>query len=254
MVDAVGPEVDSSWLGADVVTAYGKPGGYAELAVADVASLHRAPGQLSYEAAVTMVVTGGTTIGLLDIARLAADDVVLVTSAAGGIGRLVVQFARNLGAKVIGAAGGSAKVAAVRELGADLAVDYNQPGWAGTVRDALGGRKVTAVLDGVGGDKAEAAFALLADGGRYITIGAASRQDFHPDPAVLKERDVTAINALTQLLSRPQDRRDQETRALVAAADGSLVPAFQTFPLSEAATAHLALENRATTGKVLLIP
>ncbi|MFD8533016.1 zinc-binding dehydrogenase [Streptosporangium canum] len=253
VVESVGPDVDEGWIGAEVVTAQGRPGGYAELAVADVSSLHRIPAGLGYEAAVTMVVTGTTTVGLLDIADLTSDDVVLITSAAGGIGRLVVQFARRLGATVIGAAGGPAKAAAVRELGADIAVDYNLPDWTATVRDALGGRGVTVVLDGVEGDRGRAAFGLLAEGGRYITIGAASREAFRPDEAELKERGVRFTDAL-MLLLEGQDAATDEARALAAAADGLLLPAFQTFPLSQAAAAHAALESRATTGKVVLVP
>ncbi|WP_031169787.1 zinc-binding dehydrogenase [Streptosporangium roseum] len=253
VVESVGPDVDEGWIGAEVVTAQGRPGGYAELAVADVSSLHRIPAGLGYEAAVTMVVTGTTTVGLLDIADLTSDDVVLITSAAGGIGRLVVQFARRLGATVIGAAGGPAKAAAVRELGADIAVDYNLPDWAATVRDALGGSGVTVVLDGVEGGKGRAAFGLLAEGGRYITIGAASREAFRPDEAELKERGVRFTDAL-MLLLEGQDAAADEARALAAAAGGVLLPAFQTFPLSQAAAAHAALESRATTGKVVLVP
>ncbi|MGA4732227.1 zinc-binding dehydrogenase [Micromonospora taraxaci] len=253
VVESIGPDVDGAWVGAEVVTAHGRPGGYAELAVADVSSLHRIPTGLGYEAAVTMVVTGTTAIGLLDIAELTSGDVVLVTSAAGGIGRLVVQFARRLGATVIGAAGGPAKTAAVRELGADLAVDYNLPDWAGTVRDTLGGRSVTVVLDGVEGDKGRAAFGLLAEGGRYITIGAASRDEFRPEEAQLKERGVRFTDALALLLEG-QDAAVDEARALAEAAAGHLVPAFQTFPLSQAATAHAALQARATTGKIVLVP
>ncbi|MEV4098578.1 zinc-binding dehydrogenase [Streptosporangium saharense] len=253
VVESVGPDVDEAWIGAEVVTAQGRPGGYAEFAVADVLSLHRIPAGLGYEAAVTMVVTGTTAVGLLDIAELTSDDVVLVTSAAGGIGRLVVQFARSLGATVVGAAGGPAKTMAVRELGADIAVDYNLQDWAGTVRDALGGRGVTVVLDGVEGDKGRAAFELLAEGGRYITIGAASREEFRPDETELKERGVRFTDALALLLEG-QDAPADEARALAAAADGTLVPAFQTFPLSQAAAAHAALESRATTGKVILVP
>ncbi|MER7417225.1 zinc-binding dehydrogenase [Micromonospora peucetia] len=253
VVESIGPDVDEAWIGAEVVTAHGRPGGYAELAVADVSSLHRIPTGLGYKAAVTMVVTGTTAIGLLDIAELTSGDVVLVTSAAGGIGRLVVQFARRLGATVIGAAGGPAKTAAVRELGANVAVDYNLPDWAGTVRDALGGRNVTVVLDGVEGDKGRAAFGLLAEGGRYITIGAASREEFRPEEAQLKERGVRFTDALALLLEG-QDAPVDEARALAEAAAGNLVPAFQAFPLSQAATAHAALQARATTGKIVLVP
>ncbi|MGW0807051.1 zinc-binding dehydrogenase [Nonomuraea sp. NPDC002799] len=253
-VDQVGPGVPPAWLGQNVVTSAGKPGGYAELAVADVTSVHRLPEGLSHETAVAMIVTGVTTLGFLDLAELTPDDVVLVTSAAGGIGRLLVQYAHRLGAKVIGAAGGPAKVAAVRELGADLAVDYDQPAWERAVADELGGRVVTALLDGVGGDRARAAFELLADGGRFVTIGNASQQDFQPDPQVLKERSLTVTNALLILIGRPQDKPAYEVRALDAAATGRLTPGVETFRLSEAAAAHAALESRATTGKVVLVP
>ncbi|MGW0192464.1 zinc-binding dehydrogenase [Nonomuraea sp. NPDC003201] len=251
-VDQVGPGVDPSWIGRDVATAYGRPGGYAELAVADVTSVH--PITSGYETAVAMVVTGVTALQFLDVAKLTPDDVVLVTSAAGGIGRLIVQYARGLGARVVGAAGGAAKAAAVRDLGADLAVDYDQPGWEETVAKELGGRAVTALLDGVGGDKARAAFGLLADGGRYVTIGNASRQEFQPDPRTVEERGLTVTNALMLLLGEPNTRPDYEARALAALADGTLTPAVQTFPLAEAAAAHAALESRRTTGKVVLIP
>ncbi|MBB6349500.1 zinc-binding dehydrogenase [Nonomuraea muscovyensis] len=253
-VDAVGPDVDPSWIGRDVVTSGGRPGGYAELAVAGLASLHPLPDGLGYETAVAMVVTGSTTMGFLDVAGLTPDDVVLITSAAGGIGRLLVQYARDLGATVIGAAGGPAKVAAVAELGADLAVDYDQPSWDKTVAEWLDGRPLTAVLDGVGGDRARAAFELLGRGGRYLTIGNASRQDFWPDAGTLADREITAVNALLHLLGKPEQRPEFEVRALAAAAEGRLVPAVQTFPLAQAAAAHAALESRATTGKVVLVP
>ncbi|MEV0621296.1 zinc-binding dehydrogenase [Nonomuraea sp. NPDC050404] len=253
-VDAVGPDVDAAWLGADVVTSGGSPGGYAELAVAEVTNLHRVPPGVSHETAVAMIVTGCTTLQFLDTAELTSSDIVLVTSAAGGIGRLIIQYARRLGATVIGAAGGPAKVAAVRELGADLAVDYDRPSWEREVRDWLGGDTVTALLDGVGGDKARAGFDLLAAGGRYLTIGGSSQQEFTPDPETLKERDLTVTNALLVLLGRPETRLEYEARALAAAADGSLVPAVQSFPLAQTARAHAALESRRTTGKVILVP
>ncbi|WP_245740055.1 zinc-binding dehydrogenase [Nonomuraea maritima] len=252
-VDAVGPDVDPAWLGRGVVTSAGRPGGYAELAVADVTALHRVPAGLDPETAVAMVVTGRTTLEFLDVAKLTAADVVLVTSAAGGIGRLLVQHARDLGARVIGAAGGPAKVAAVRELGADLAVDYDLPGWERTVAAWLGGRKVSAVLDGVGGDRARATFELLADGGRFLSIGNATQQPVEVDPHLLEERALTVTNALWIIIGRPHDRPRFEAEALAAAAEGRLVPAVQTFPLAEAAAAHAALETRRTTGKVVLV-
>ncbi|MFD9906915.1 zinc-binding dehydrogenase [Streptomyces sp. NPDC059063] len=254
VVDSVGPGVDPAWLGRSVVTAYGAPGGYAELAVADIAQVHAVPGGTGFQDAVAMVVTGATTIGLLDIARLTADDVVLVTSAAGGIGRLVVQYALSVGATVVGAAGGPGKTAAVRKLGAE-AVDYNEDGWDDAVRRLLGAeRPVTVVLDGVGGEKAATAFGLIGDGGRFVSIGSASQVEFVPDADVRADRRIGVVNALLDLLARPEDRPGYEARALDAVAEGRLVPAVQSFPLAHAAEAHAALERRETTGKVVLLP
>ncbi|WP_306336073.1 zinc-binding dehydrogenase [Streptomyces sp. KL118A] len=254
-VEAVGPGVDAAWLGRAVVVPRSVPGGYAELAVAEVAEAHVIPDGLGFEAAATMVMTGATTMGLLGTARLRSDDVVLVTSAAGGVGRLVVQYAHGIGATVVGAAGGPAKVEAVRGLGADIAVDYNRPGWEREVAERLGGgRRVTAVLDGVSGEKGAAAFELLADGGRYVVIGWSSQSDFEPRPEVLAERDITVTNALLQLIENPDEGPAREREALEAAAKGQLVPEFQTFPLERAAEAHAAIERRETTGKVLLVP
>lgn len=254
IVDAVGPGGDASWIGRSVVTAYGRPGGYAELTVAAESALYPVPEGLDHAAAVTMVMTGATTIGLLDQARLTPDDVVLVNSAAGGVGRLVVQFAHRLGATVIGAAGGPAKVAAVAGLGADIAVDYNGPGWEKTILEQLGGRRVSVVLDGVSGDKGRAAFDTLAAGGRYVTIGSSSQQPFEPDAELLAARGVTAVNALLELISHWEWGPDHQRRALAAGAEGRFIPAVQAFPLSQAAAAHAAMERRETTGKVILVP
>ncbi|MGW5865717.1 zinc-binding dehydrogenase [Streptomyces sp. NPDC055239] len=254
VVDAVGHGVDPAWLGRAVVTPRSEPGGYAELAVTELAQLHEVPDGLGFEAAAAMVMTGATAMGLLDAARLTSDDVVLVTSAAGGVGRLVVQYAVALGAVVIGAAGGADKVEAVRGLDADLAVDYNEPGWADVVRERLGGRQVSVVLDGVGGEKSAAAFGLIGEGGRYVVIGWSSQEGFEPDAGVVEERGITVTNALLELIARPEGGADRERRALEAAAKGELAPAVQTFPLAQAARAHAAMERRETTGKVLLVP
>ncbi|MFE0132834.1 zinc-binding dehydrogenase [Streptomyces sp. NPDC059037] len=254
VVDAVGPDVDPGWLGRAVVTSRSVPGGYAELAVAETGQLHEVPDGLGHEAAVTMVMTGATAMGLLDVAQLTSDDVVLVTSAAGGVGRLVVQYAVELGAVVIGAAGGPDKVEDVWGLGADLAVDYNEPGWTDLVRERLDGRSVSVVLDGVGGEKSAAAFGLIGDGGRYVVIGWSSQEGFEPDAGVLERRGISVANALLRLIEHPEDGPEHERRALEAAAKGELVPAVQTFPLADAALAHAAMERRETTGKVVLVP
>jgi NADPH2:quinone reductase len=252
VVESVGDGVDPGLLGSRVVTADVTSGGYASLAVAPAAGVVVLPDHLEYGAAVAMHTTGATTLGVLEVAPVTASDVVLVMAAAGGIGTLLVQHAHRVGATVVGAAGGPAKAARVRSLGADLAVDYDAPGWTDVVRESIG--DVTIVFDGVGGKLGRGAFELLGEGGRQVVFGQASGEWFHPEEAELKARGVTSYNAIGHLLGREGGVTDLRDRALEAAANGELTPAVQSFPLTEAAAAHAALESRNTMGKVILIP
>jgi NADPH:quinone reductase-like Zn-dependent oxidoreductase len=249
-VDAVGDGVDPAWLGVDVVVHLGMAnGGYASLAVADVGAVHRRGG-LDPATAVAMVGTGRTTMGLLGLASLRPDDVVLVTSAAGGIGTLLVQAARAAGATVVGVAGGAAKVRQVLLNGASIVADYTGAGWDRAVRDQLHGRRLSLVFDGVGGAVATAALRLLGDGGRMLTFGFASGAAMDHDPDDVAARGIKLVNALAAPMPPP---RELAAQALAEAAAGRWVPAVQTFPLAAAAEAHRQLEQRQTSGKVVLI-
>ncbi|MFF5427018.1 MULTISPECIES: zinc-binding dehydrogenase [unclassified Streptomyces] len=261
-VDALGEGTDPSWLGRRVVAHLGMaPGGYAELAVTDAARLHALPDHLGEAEAVAMIGTGRTTLGILQFAELGPDSVAIIPAAAGGIGTLLVQYAKNAGATVIGLAGGPHKVARVRANGADLAVDYTEPDWADKVRAQLGGRTATVVFDSVGGDTGRAAVDLLGRGGRHLVFGWSSAglhdgEALTFTPAELADRGITSESVLGPVMLRKAggDVRTLERAALEAAADGTLRPAVQTFPLAEAARAHRALETRGTMGKVVLVP
>jgi NADPH:quinone reductase len=255
-VDAVGPEVDERWLGRRVVAHLGPAsGGYAELAVREAEALHALPDGLADDAAVAMIGTGRTALAILEVARPTADDVVLVTAAAGGLGSLLVQAARNAGATVVGVAGGPAKVDRVRRLGADVAVDYAAAGWSDTVRAALDGRDVTVALDGVGGAIGRGALELLGVGGRLILFGAASGEQIELSVGDLYSRGLTVSAAIgARIAQRPGGLRALEEQALAAAADGRLIPLVQRFALDQAAAAHTAIQARATVGKTVLVP
>ncbi|MEU7278893.1 zinc-binding dehydrogenase [Streptomyces sp. NPDC045431] len=262
-VDALGEGTDPAWLGTRVVAHLGlAPGGYAELAVVDAARLHAIPPGLDEAEAVAMIGTGRTTLGILQFTELGPDEVVLVTAAAGGIGTLLVQYAKNAGATVIGLAGGPAKTARVEANGADLAVDYRLPDWPDRVRAHLGdARPATIVFDGVGGDTARAAVDLLGKGGRHVVYGWAGENLHDGEPLTytddeLAERGIASVNVLgpAMLQKAGGDVRNLELASLAEAAAGRLRPAVQRFPLAEAAAAHRALETRATTGKVVLVP
>ena len=256
VVDAVGPEVDERWVGRRVVAHLGPAsGGYAELAVREAEALHVLPGGLADDAAVAMIGTGRTALAILEVAALTADDVVLVTAAAGGLGSLLVQAARHAGATVVGVAGGPRKVQRVARLGAAIAVDYAAPDWSDAVRAALGGRAVTVALDGVGGALGRGALELLGAGGRLILFGFSSGRPTELSAGDLFARGISATAAIgARIAQRPGGLRDLEEQALAAAAEGRLVPVVQRFALAEAAAAHEAIERRATVGKTVLVP
>jgi NADPH2:quinone reductase len=257
VVDAIGPNVDADWRGRRVVAHLGQAsGGYAELAVASVASLHTLIDDMAADAAVAMIGTGRTTMAILELAEITADDVVLVPAAAGGIGALLVQAAVNAAATVIGAAGGADKVKVVEQLGATYAVDYDDPSWTAIVRDTLGPRGVTLALDGVGGRRGRDALELLGAGGRLVLFGWSSGEPTELSAADLVARSLTATAAIgPRIMKRPGGIRELEDRSLAALAAGRLVPLVgQHFALADAAEAHRAMEGRATVGKTVLVP
>ncbi|MEX2984706.1 zinc-binding dehydrogenase [Streptomyces sp. C36] len=265
-VDALGEGTDPRWLGKRVVAHMGpdNPGGYAELAVVDADRLHELPEGLAEDQAIAMIGTGRTALGILGFTELTGDDVVVVLAAAGGIGSLLVQYAKRAGATVVGLAGGPAKVRHVRTLGADVALDYDDPAWADAARTALDGRAATLVLDGVGGPAARAAVDLLGPGGLHLVYGWSSQGvtgggPLDLTPEELAERSITSRGVLgPAMLERfgggRTGLRRLEEESLAHAAAGHVVPAVQRFPLTEAAAAHRALETRGTIGKVVLVP
>jgi len=251
-VSAVGPDVDPSWIGKRVVVHLGMvPGGYAERAVAKVESLYELADHVEAAQAVAAIGTGRTTAGILNQAHLTADDVVLVTSAAGGIGSYLIQSARNAGATAVGLAGGPQNVEIVRSLGAQHAIDYRDPDWPTLLKAELGDREITLLLDGVGGPNGQQAFNLLGTGGRALMFGWSGGGPIEFTHEDLMTRGLTAGWAIGAKLTR--HLRALESAALEETTTGRWKALTTTFPLSEAAAAHKALETRATTGKVVLL-
>ncbi|WAE67628.1 zinc-binding dehydrogenase [Streptomyces cavourensis] len=262
-VESVGEGTDPGWLGKRVVAHIGMaPGGYAELTVTEADKLHEIPAALGAAEAVAMIGTGRTTLGILGFTDLGADSVAVVTAAAGGIGTLLVQYAKNAGATVIALAGGPAKAARAEANGADLALDYTLPDWPDRARAFLDahGLWATVVFDSVGGATARSAVGLLGRGGQHVVYGWSGEglHDGQPltfTPEELAERGITSASVLgPRMIERGGGLRGLETRALAEAAAGRLRPAVQRYPLAEAAAAHRALETRGTVGKVVLEP
>jgi NADPH:quinone reductase len=242
----------AGWVGKRVVAHLGlASGGYAELAVAAVTSLHEVPESVTDAEAVATIGTGRTTMAILNDARITAADVVVIPSAAGGIGSIAVQAARNAGATVIGLAS-EPKLDLVRELGAHHAYDYTDD-WPDQVREALAGREVTVVLDGVGGKPGRQALELLGVSGRLVMFGwSAGPLELHAED--FYGRGLTVSVPIGQpIVRRPGVVRALEEQAMAEVASGRIRPLTNPpIPLAEAARAHTELENRKTVGKVVL--
>jgi NADPH:quinone reductase len=198
-------------------------------------------------------VDGRTALGILDGISVQAGTAVLITGAAGGMGLLLIQLATARGARVVGAARGEAKLAAVHANGAVAAIDYSEPGWSDRVLVALGGQSPAVVLDGVGGEIGREAFAIIANGGVFSAHGAASG-DFTPlDQDAARERGIT-VRGISDVQFTPEDGARRLRDVLAQAVAGHIAPVIgPTYPLADAAEAHRRIEARDVVGKSLLL-
>src|SRR5256885_5110629 len=237
----LGNGVGGSMNGQFVVSTTGGRGGYAERVLVDLAPAVPVPDGVALRDAVALLADGRTALALMRSAEIRAGETVLVEAAAGGVGTLLVQLARNAGARVVAAAGGERKLQLAAELGAEMTVDYTDPDWTERVGP------VDVVFDGVGGEIGRSAFELLRPGGRMCVFGLASGA-FTEIPS-----DVPDITVVRGAGVSPENTLELTRSALAEAVAARLRPIVgQTFPLERAADAHAAIEARATVGKTLL--
>jgi NADPH2:quinone reductase len=249
VVVAVGEDVARELIGRHVVSSLRGSGGYAQKAIADVAALIAIPDQIRVEDAAALLADGRTAMLLVRDAAIQPGDTVLVEAAAGGVGSLLVQLARNAGARVVGAAGSRRKLELARELGASVVVDYTDPTWIARVAAEVG--NVDVVFDGVGGTIGSAAFELLRAGGRFCPFGMSSGAFARISD---EHAAAQAISVVRGGPRSPEQLREFSLAALAEAIAGRLHPLIgQTFPLDRAADAHAAMEQRASIGKTLLM-
>jgi NADPH2:quinone reductase len=183
------------------------------------------------------------------------NDTVLVHAAAGGVGRLLVQFAKSKGATVIATAGGPEKCALAKSAGADYAIDYRAGDFAPEVLQLTGGKGVNVCYDAVGADTFEGSFSVMRRRGVLVLYGASSGRIPAFDTQRLGSGGslfMTRPTLTDYKRERPEILgRARELFELIAA--GKLdMRIGATYPLAQAAEAHRALEGRQTTGKVLL--
>ena len=242
--------------GRRVVALLGK-GGYAQQALASPDAAFPVPDSVDDTAALALVVQGTTAWHLLRTsARLAPGESVVVHSAAGGVGTLAVQLAKEMGAsRVIATASTPDKRDLARDLGADVALDPDAGDLTAALLDANDGRPVDIVLEMVGGRVFDASLAALAPFGRLVTYGMASRTAPAPVHAAALMATSRAVVGfwLVHALTLPGGLRPAMEELLDLHAAGRLrILDGGRYPLAEARRAHEDLRGRRTTGKLTL--
>lgn len=249
----------TGWSVGDEACALLDGSGYAERVAVPAGQLLPIPdGVALRDAAALPEVACTVWSNLVDVARLAPGETVLVHGGTSGIGTFAIQLAKARGCRVAVTAGTPEKLAFCRELGADVAVNYREDDFVEAVREATDGRGADVVLDSIGAKYLSRNVDVLATGGRLIVIGLLGGRKGELDLAALlgKRGSITA----TSLRARdPQDKarivaavRDEVWPLL---ADGSVRPVVHsTHPLAEAAAAHREMESSTHVGKILLLP
>ena len=189
IVDATGAGVEE-WQGRRVVAMpKGAHGGFAEYAICPVVSTFEMPDTIPLpDAAALYFPFHLAWLGLFDRAQLQAGESVLIHAAAGGSGSAAVQLAKHAGARVFATAGTDEKVARCRDLGADVAINYNDTDFATVVLEATANRGVDVVFDNVGEAVMEASMKSLAYNGRYLMMGFASNKEVADEPFIVPRR------------------------------------------------------------------
>ncbi|MBV8658316.1 MAG: quinone oxidoreductase [Burkholderiales bacterium] len=258
VVVAVGEGVDVVKPGDRVAYAGGPLGAYASERLMPADKLVKLPDAIDFKTGASMMLQGLTAEYLLRRTYpVQAGDAILVHAAAGGVGQILVQWAKSLGAFVVATAGGPEKVELVRRLGADVVIDYRADDFVAGTRAATNGRGVKVVYDGVGKDTFMGSLDCLALRGYMVTFGNASGPVPSIEPLLLSQKGSLFLTRPT-LASYTSTREElvESANALFAVVQAGKVKvgASREYALAAAAQAHLDLQGRKTTGSIVLIP
>jgi NADPH2:quinone reductase len=257
VVEAVGPQVTEVRPGDRVAYAMTR-GSYAEYAVVPAWQLVKVPDGIGLNSAAAAMLQGMTAHYLTHSTfRLKSGDTCLVHAAAGGAGRLIVQMAKMLGARVLGTTSTEAKADLARQAGIDEIIFYTRQDFEAEVKRLTGGRGVDVVYDSVGAPTYMQGLNCLRPRGMMVLFGQSGGKVPPIDPTILNTKG-------SLFLTRPSLAHHCATREELLWRAGDVLQWIQsgklklaidrTYPLAQAAQAHRDLESRATAGKVLLMP
>jgi NADPH2:quinone reductase len=253
-VEAIGEGVTEVAPGDRVAYAMAR-GSYAEYAVVPGAQLVKIPAHLDFQRAAAAMLQGMTAHYLTHSTfALKAGDTCLVHAAAGGAGGLIVQMAKNLGARVLGTVSTAEKAQIARESGADEVILYTEQEFDVEARRLTGGRGVDVVYDSVGKTTFEKSLNALRPRGMLALFGQSSGSVPPIDPAILAKGSLFLTRpGLPHYLLTREELLWRAGEVLDAIDAGTLrLRIDRTYPLADAAVAHRDLESRKTAGKLLL--
>ncbi|NNJ13175.1 quinone oxidoreductase [Chloroflexales bacterium ZM16-3] len=256
-VDALGPDVSGWSVGDRVATASGA-GGYAEYALAPADKLVAVPEGIDLSQAAAVMLQGMTAHYLVySTYPLKAGDTCLIHAAAGGVGLLLTQIASRAGARVIGTAGTAEKAELARAAGASEVILYRDEAFPPRVRELTGGRGVDVVYDSVGKDTWDGSLDCLRPRGMMVSFGNASGPVPPVSPLTLSAKGSIFLTrpTLWHYIATPEELAWRAGDLFSWIASGELgVRVDRSFATADAPAAHIAIQSRATAGKVLLVP
>jgi len=256
VISALGDDV-SEWSIGDRVCALVAGGGYAEQVAVPAGQLLPAPAGLDLITAAGLPEVACTVwSNVFMVAGLRPDEWLLVHGGSGGIGTMAIQLAKALGASVLTTVGSAAKQSFVRELGADVAINYREDDFVEAVRSATDGKGADVILDNMGAKYLARNVESLATAGRLVVIGLQGGASGELDLGLLMRKRAAVLS--TSLRSRPAGEK-----AVVVASvrehvwplveDGVVKPVVHTvLPLESAPEAHRLMESSSHLGKILL--
>ena len=258
VVEAVGSTVTDLRPGDRVAYAGGPVGAYSQVRCLPADRLLKVPDAIDFRTAAAMMLQGLTSAYLLRrTCRVQAGDAVLIHAAAGGVGLIACQWAKALGATVIGTVSNDAKAALATAHGCDHVIHYTREDFARRVREITGGAGVRVVYDGVGKDTFAGSLDSLQTCGMLVSFGNASGPVPPFDPLLLSQKG-------SLFLTRPTLMHYTAKRADLVALGSELfdvvgagrvrIEVNQTYPLADVASAHRDLEARKHTGSTVLLP
>lgn len=258
VVEAVGSDVVEVKVGDRVAYANGPLGAYSQARVMPADRLVPLPHDVSDIQAAAMMLKGLTAQYLLRRAfPVTAGDTVLIHAAAGGVGLIACQWAKHLGATVIGTVGSEDKAALARTHGCDHPILYRSEDFVARVRDITGGEGVAVVYDSVGADTFLKSLDCLKPFGMMVSFGQSSGKVAPFDPGILAAKGSLFLTrpTLATYGAKRADLMSSAAELLELVKHGLIrIEIARTLPLADAAQAHRDLEARRTTGSTVLVP